>query len=56
MSRLDGFSLTPARGRRRARPDLSDDQKVELKEAFDLFDADKKVRAHYRCAPGTAAA
>ena len=34
--------LTPNRSKRRARPDLSDDQKQELREAFDLFDAEKK--------------
>jgi centrin-3 len=34
--------LTPNRSKRRVRPELSDDQKQELREAFDLFDADKK--------------
>ena len=38
-----GFNLSPNRGRRRARVELTEDQKQELREAFELFDADKKV-------------
>jgi len=37
-----GFNLSPNRGRRRARVELTEDQKQELREAFELFDADKK--------------
>ena len=43
-----GFNLSPNRGRRRARVELTEDQKQELREAFELFDADKKVRVGRR--------
>jgi centrin-3 len=34
--------------RRPARPELSDDQKLEIKEAFELFDTDKDNALDYQ--------
>ncbi len=33
--------LKATRGKKAAKPELSEDQKQELREAFELFDADK---------------
>ena len=41
LAREHNLGLAPHRTRRRARPELTEDQKQELREAFDLFDADK---------------
>jgi centrin-3 len=37
----------PKQKRRPARPELSDDQKLEIKEAFELFDTDKDNALDY---------
>lgn len=36
-----------AKQKRRQRPELSEDQKQEIKEAFDLFDTDKDNALDY---------
>eukprot|EP00947_MAST-08B_sp_MAST-8B-sp1_P001086 g1086.t1 len=42
MSRIDAMGLgTPNRARRKPRPELSEDQKQEIREAFELFDTSK---------------
>eukprot|EP00968_Pinguiococcus_pyrenoidosus_P024432 scaffold4678_cov242-Pinguiococcus_pyrenoidosus.AAC.6 len=41
LARAEGLGLPPHRVRRRVRPELTDDQKQELREAFELFDSDK---------------
>ncbi len=41
LRRSDGLGLTPrARPRRRPRPEISEEQKQEIREAFALFDTD----------------
>ena len=41
MQRKSEFGFTPRRPRRRQRPELSEEQAQEIKEAFELFDTDK---------------
>lgn len=50
------FRTDTSAGKRRRRPELSEEQKQEIRDAFDLFDTDKdgaidyhelKVNAHY---------
>ena len=48
MSRRLDYGLTPRiKSRRKARPDLSEEQRQEIKEAFDLFDTDKSGTIDY---------
>jgi hypothetical protein len=41
------MSLYSQKTKRRTRPELSEDQKQEIKEAFELFDADKDNALDY---------
>ena len=41
------YSAQKAKRRTHARPELSDDQKHEIKEAFELFDTDKDGNVDY---------
>ena len=45
--REQGFGLTPKRRKQRVSYKLTDEEKQELKEAFDLFDADKTGTIDY---------
>jgi centrin-3 len=42
------FGITPRlKPRKKVRPDLTEEQKQEIKEAFDLFDTDKSGTIDY---------
>eukprot|EP01086_Lenisia_limosa_P011296 TRINITY_DN3692_c0_g1_i1.p1 TRINITY_DN3692_c0_g1~~TRINITY_DN3692_c0_g1_i1.p1 ORF type:complete len:173 (-),score=64.08 TRINITY_DN3692_c0_g1_i1:100-618(-) len=47
MQRKSEFGFTPRRPRRRQRPELSEEQAQEIKEAFELFDTDKNGAIDY---------
>ena len=47
MARAEELGLTPRSRKRRARPRITEDQDVEVKEAFELFDVEKKGSIDY---------
>jgi centrin-3 len=47
-SKFSDFGITPRlKPRKKVRPDLTEEQKQEIKEAFDLFDTDKSGTIDY---------
>jgi centrin-3 len=47
-SKHDSFGISRAlKPRKKVRPDLTEEQKQEIKEAFDLFDTDKSGTIDY---------
>ena len=47
MARAEALGLTPRSKKRRARPTISDEQTAEVREAFDLFDVEKRGSIDY---------
>jgi hypothetical protein len=47
LRRSELFALSPKRTARKTRPDLTEDQRAEVKEAFELFDSEKSGSIDY---------